>query len=187
MPELDAKKVQYWIDRSEIRDVVNRYARGLDRHDDAVLESVFHPDAVDHHGPWVGPRDEFVRWANHECHNAFGAHTHNMTSHNCEIDGDTAHTETYVIFVLRERATNNVRVGGGRYMDRLEKRNGEWRIVVRRLIMDWRFIADGSVWQKPDSYEHGTWDKSDASYDRPLNLRAADLARMKKAAAPAGA
>lgn len=172
---MDAKeldKIRYWIDRLEIMDCINRYPRGLDRHDDDILASVFWPDAVDNHGAWVGERDAFVEWANHVCHNtSFSGHAHNMTSHTCEIDGDTAHSETYVVFVLRERDSTNVQIGGGRYMDRLEKRDGEWRIALRRLLMDWRIDADGKRWvddQRP--YPQGTWDKTDVSYQRPLKL-----------------
>src|SRR5690606_31431683 len=117
----------------------------LDRHDDEMLRSVFHPDAVDNHGFWVGPRDAFVEWANHECHNALHAHMHNITSHTCEIDGDVAHAESYVIFVHRFKDGKTVHVGGERYLDRLEKRGGEWRIVFRRLILDYRYAADGTV------------------------------------------
>jgi hypothetical protein len=39
---------------------------------------------------------------------------------------------------------------GGRYLDRLEKRDGEWRIALRRLVVDYRYITDGSVF--------GDWD-----------------------------
>jgi hypothetical protein len=171
MPELDTAKLQYWIDRNEIRDVIMRYPRGLDRHDDEILASVYHPDAIDHHGRWVSNRDDFVQWANHVCHNTeYRGHTHNMTSHTCHIDGDTAHSETYAIWVLRHKDGKTVRVGGGRYIDRLERKNGEWRISLRRLIHDWRFEADGTSFNLVNGYQIGTWDKNDPSYERPLRL-----------------
>ncbi|MGH2849678.1 MAG: nuclear transport factor 2 family protein, partial [Solirubrobacteraceae bacterium] len=135
MSDLEAQ-VQQLLDRQEIRDCVNRYARALDRHDDELLASVFHPDAIDNHGPWVGGRTDFVKWANHECHSHLDAHMHHLTTHTCEIDGDMAHTETYVQFVHRYKDGKTVLVGGGRYLDRLERRGGEWRIAVRRLVMD---------------------------------------------------
>jgi len=43
------------------------------------------------------------------------------------------------------------------------KRRGEWRIALRRLIMDWRFFATHAV-RDDDGYVHGTWDRSDISY-----------------------
>ncbi|HWK13926.1 MAG TPA: nuclear transport factor 2 family protein [Rhizobiaceae bacterium] len=171
MDDKELARMRYWMDRLEIQDCINRYPRGLDRHDDDFLASVFWPDAVDNHGAWVGERDAFVEWANHACHDAFSGHAHNLTSHTCEIDGDTAHAETYVIFVLRQREGTNVEIGGGRYVDRLEKRDGEWRIALRRLAMDWRIDADGGRWFKDKRpYPPGTWDRTDISYQRPLDL-----------------
>ena len=56
MSDRDAA-LQLLIDRQEILDCLNRYCRALDRHDDELLTSVFHPDAVDNHGPWAGGRE----------------------------------------------------------------------------------------------------------------------------------
>jgi ketosteroid isomerase-like protein len=181
MSDLEAQ-VQHLLDRQEIRDCVNRYARALDRHDDELLASVFHPDAIDNHGPWIGGRAEFVQWANHECHRHLDAHMHHLTTHTCEIDGHVAHTETYVEFVHRYRDGKTVLVGGGRYLDRLEKRDGGWRIAVRRLVMDYRYTVDGSVFGDPDGYPNGTWDRSDSSYERPLEIPADLRARVAPAA-----
>ena len=163
-------KLQELIDRQEILECVHRYARALDRHDDELLASVFHEDAIDNHGPWVGPRDDFVEWANHECHNALAAHMHHITTHNCELAGDVAHAETYVMFVHRPKTGSEILVGGGRYVDRFEKRNGEWRIALRRVVMDVSYLADGSSFEELSGYPVGTQDKSDLSYSRPLEL-----------------
>jgi len=174
-------KLQTLVDRQEILDCIHTYTRGLDRHDDEILRSVFHPDAVDNHGSWVGGREEFVAWANHVCHNALGGHMHHITSHTCEIDGDVAHTESYVIFVHRYKDGRTVHVAGGRYLDRLEKRDGEWRIAVRRLVVDFRHLADGSVFGDWDGYPKGTQDTSDISYERPLALPDELLAAIRPA------
>jgi hypothetical protein len=176
---MDEGKLQYMLDRLEIQDVIHRYARGLDRHDDDVLRSVFHEDAWDNHGPWVGPREEFVAWANGPCHQHTNAHLHQITTHNCEIDGDVAHTESYCQWVHRLKDEETVTVGGGRYIDRLERRDGEWRIVVRRLVLDFFFEAKGSVFgtEAQRDYAKGTWDRTDLSYERPLQIPDALLAR----------
>lgn len=161
---------QELLDRRAIRDCIYRYARGLDRHDDELLASAFHPDAIDNHGYWVGRLPEFIQWANHEVHDPYLQHNHHLTGHIAEIDGDVAHTETYVIFILRHSDGETVRVGFGRYMDRFERRDGEWRIALRRLALDARMTADGSVFSTDDNYFHGTWDKSDVSYSRPQGV-----------------
>ena len=176
---MDEAKLQYLLDRQEIQDVIHRYARGLDRHDDDILRSVFHDDAVDNHGPWVGPREAFVEWANGPCHGHTNAHLHQISTHNCEIDGDVAHTESYCQWVHRLKDERNVTVGGGRYVDRLEKRDGEWRIVVRRLILDYFYEAEGSVFDTEAQrvYQKGTWDRTDVSYERPLQIPDQVMAR----------
>ena len=171
MPEL-SEQLQRLLDRQEILDCIHRYARALDRHDDELLASVFHPDAIDNHGPWVGGREAFVQWANHECHSHLDAHMHHVTTHTCELDGAVAHTESYVVFVHRYKDGKTVHVGGGRYIDRLEKRDGEWRIAVRRLVMDYRYVADGAVFGDGDGYPTGAQDRSDISYQRPLEVPA---------------
>lgn len=164
------EKIQNLLDRQDILDCINRYTRALDRHDDELLASVFHTDAIDNHGEWIGGRDEFVQWANYVCHNHLNAHMHHVTSHTCELDGDTANTETYVLYIHRYKDGKVVQMAGGRYVDRFEKRDGEWKIAMRRLIMDFRVLADGSIFGEWDGYEKGTQDKSDFSYRRPLEL-----------------
>jgi hypothetical protein len=174
------QELQYLLDRQAILDCVYRYCRGLDRHDPELLASAFHPDAVDNHGNFVGYIPDFVKWGNALHGAGFLAHTHNITCHFADIDGDVAHAESYVIFVLRRKDSTTVLVGGGRYLDRFERRNGIWKIALRRLITDWRFEADGSVFTlSPDGYPHGTWDHQDPSYERPLVLPAEQQKKLE--------
>ncbi len=173
-----ARKVELLLDRQAIHDCVQRYCRGIDRHDEAILESVFHPDAIDNHGRFVGHVPEFIKFANDGHAQNTLSHTHNITCHFAEIEGSTAHAESYVIFCLRQKDEKIVHVGGGRYIDRLEKRDGEWKIVRRRLVMDWRFEGDASVWKQRPTQSVGTWDKNDLSYMRPFELPATVLAEL---------
>jgi hypothetical protein len=167
-------------DRQAILDCIYRVARGLDRHDREIVRSAFHDDAAINISDFVGTLPEFLEWSRAGHEKLYGGHTHNITNHNCSIEGDSAHAESYVIMVLRHRDDSNVTVSGGRYIDRLERRGGEWRIALRRFAPDWRFTADGSVWN-PDrpGIPFGTRDRSDISYDRPLALPPALQARLK--------
>ena len=60
----------------------------------------------------------------------------------------------------------------GRYIDRLERRDGVWRIAVRRATVELAFTADARLLQSryfiAQGYEHGTRDRGDCSYERPL-------------------
>jgi hypothetical protein len=91
---------------------------------------------------------------------------------NCEIDGDTAHAESYCLYALRRRNHKTVILGGGRYIDKLTKENGEWRIKLRELYIDWRGEADATIFDTPSGYPVGSWDRTDVSYRRPLSRRA---------------
>ncbi|MEC9344078.1 MAG: nuclear transport factor 2 family protein [Pseudomonadota bacterium] len=181
MTETPSTTTRELLDRRQIRDCIDRYSRGLDRHDDALLASAFHPDAIDNHGDWIGRLPEFIEWANYEVHEPLLQHNHHITTHTAEIDGDVAVAESYVIYVLRLKDRKTVRVGCGRYVDRLERRNGEWRIALRQLILDLRFTADGAAGNVEDGYYHGTWDRTDISYDRPKGIPADLAAKMEQA------
>jgi hypothetical protein len=166
------KDVQYIKDRTAILDVINRQSRGHDRHDAPLQNSCFWEDGADEHGAWVTPGSRYGEWANETHSQGFSAHLHNITTHTCEIDGDTAHCESYTvgIFQLRHKE-GRAQFMTGRYIDRLERRNGEWRIAVRRTVIEVVLEGD-SQWGGPisDAFPRGTWETDDLSYARPLEL-----------------
>ncbi len=163
-------------DRQAIRDVVNRYSRGVDRQDKEILVSCYHPDALDDHGMFVGPADDFFDWTepSHLC--MFDGHQHIIANHTCELDGDTAHCETYYVFAGMAKATGKLEMSGGRYIDRMEKRNGEWRIAARKCVVEWgtEAMATPETMQVYEPVGKRARDRSDLSYDRPLMI---DMAR----------
>jgi hypothetical protein len=56
----------------------------------------------------------------------------------------------------------------------LERRDGEWRIAVRRSPVDGLLVGDASLLASPafiqQGYVKGMQDKRDLSYQRPLTL-----------------
>src|SRR5579871_4204073 len=91
-------RVQQLIDRQDILDCLMRYSRGVDRFDVDMIRSVYHPDATDEHGAFVGNPEQFVEWVL-DLHGTGQISTqHQLTNHSCEIDGNTAHSETYFFF-----------------------------------------------------------------------------------------
>jgi len=115
---------------------------------------------------------EYAAWANSSHARTSVAHTHNITTHSVEIDGDIAHAESNVIVVLLGKNGTTAQFISGRYLDRLERRDGRWRIAVRRSTVEVMFTADASVLQssffKQAGYIRGTRDHGDLSYQRPL-------------------
>jgi SnoaL-like domain len=175
------KNVRYLMDRSEILDCISRHARGCDRHDVDLIASAYHGDGVDEHGHAVNSGPAYGDWANTTHAETSRVHTHNITTHTCEVDGDAAHAESYVIVVLVGPDAKSAQFITGRYIDRLERRNGQWRIAVRRSTVEGMFLADSRVLQSSfftdKGYLVGTRDRTDLSYQRPLTIDAPAPAR----------
>lgn len=164
----DPAKLQMLIDREEIRDATLRYTRGLDRHDTELLLSAYHPDARDDHGGFIGSREGFAEVNNALHARHWARHQHHMTNQTIEIDGDSAHAETYVIVNL-VRADGTVDLAGSRYVDRLERRDGIWAITDRVCVLEWAGeLGKGGNIPPFDLFILGRWDREDISYVRPL-------------------
>lgn len=175
------RDVRYLLDRSEILDVISRHARGCDRHDVDLIGAAYHPDGVDEHGHALNSGTEYGEWANATHAETSRVHTHNITTHTCEINGDTAHAESYAIVVLIGLDGKSAQFITGRYIDRLERRDGSWRIAVRRSTVEGMFLGDARVLQSSffteKGYLVGTRDHTDLSYERPLAIETPAPAR----------
>jgi hypothetical protein len=168
------RDVQYLKDRAEILDVVANQARGHDRHDAELLTDVYHSDGIDEHGATVNPGPAYGEWANRTHELAAQAHLHHITTHTCEIEGDTAHAESYVLGAMLSPDGKTASILSGRYLDRLERRDGRWRLALRRCTVEVGWNADASFLQTKffarAGFLKGTWDRTDLSYTRPLTL-----------------
>lgn len=171
--QLEAR-LRYLEDRTAILDCIARHARGCDRHDSEVLASAYHEDGIDEHGYAVNPGPRYADWAN-PAHEALAQqHMHNITTHLCEIEGDVAHAESYVIGLFLDPDGKTGRVLAGRYADRLERREGEWRIALRRSTVEVVLTGDATSLTSPAfaelGYLKGLWNRRDVTYQRPLTL-----------------
>ncbi len=173
--------VRYLMDRQAIADCIAQHARGHDRHDVELLTATYHDDGVDEHGHVVNPGPAYAEWANATHATSSASHLHNVTTHTCEIDGDTAHAESYVMVVLLSPDEKTTSIMCGRYVDRLEKRDGAWRIAVRRATVDAVATGDASMLHHPffqeQGYIRGSRDETDVSYQRPVSLEGPEPAR----------
>jgi len=183
------EKLQALLDEREIIQALTRYTRGLDRHDDALIESAFWPDATDWHADAARTPAELATWGNdlHATHTR--GHQHFLSNFTIELDGDQAHVETYVNFVLWRRNAPMVDISGGRYLDRMERRNGEWRIAERVVVVDWTSEAPEGTDPKGTlkHYVWGSWGAEDPSFARPLSGEVALAAKAAKAGKAPGA
>jgi hypothetical protein len=168
-------RLEQLLEREDILDCLRRFSRGMDRFDRELFLSAFHPDAVIAAGEYVGGPVPLYDWASDMHHKGQVATHHNLLNVTCEIDGDTAHTETYYLFVGRNRDGTNW-MAGGRYVDRLERRNGAWKIALRCNAIEWSGMVptmDIPFANVPGLELNGVASRSkeDISYRRPLTNR----------------
>ncbi|MBM9464033.1 nuclear transport factor 2 family protein [Aeromicrobium sp. YIM 150415] len=157
-------------DRQQIMDCLHRYTRGVDRLDREMLLSAFHADAIDDHGIFRGTAAEFADWAFDLHRTRHRGHQHYITNHTCDLDGDTAHTETYFMMVGQNVDGTPVTLHGGRYVDRLERRAGRWAIAYRLSLVEWVGGITPPDLPAAKRVQGGVIarDRSDVSYIRPL-------------------
>lgn len=130
-------ELQKLHDESAIREVLTRYCRAIDRCDLELLKSVYWPDAGDDHIVFSGNAIAFADFVIPMLKEHTEATQHLIANCWLQIDGDVACGETYVQAYHRLRSDGSAVVVGGRYLDRLERRHGEWRIADRKVIIDW--------------------------------------------------
>jgi hypothetical protein len=169
--QLDEAALQRLLDKEAIREASLCYTRGIDRHDPKIMARAYHNGAVDDHGAYIGNAEGFVQYANEVHSQHWTTHHHYVSNQTIELDGDTAHVESYFLATLR-RPTGVVDMVGGRYVDRFERLDGRWAVADRACLVEWSGELqprEGEV--DPDLYLRGAWDQSDLSYQRPLSLQ----------------
>ena len=141
-------------DRLEIQALTYRWCRAVDRRDWELVRDCFHPDGHDDHGVYVGGVDGMIAWLQ-ERHAEISQSMHHAGNMLIEFAGpDRAVVETYVVaeqhypesaraariaMLGEEVGTQKGEVvmhGGGRYVDIVEKRNGEWRVFRRTVVYE---------------------------------------------------
>jgi hypothetical protein len=174
MTESDAD-VRELIDRQRIWECLLSYTRGMDRLDRDLVLAAYHPNGMEDHGAFMASCETFADQvlAFHRAEENLTQHI--MSNHRCEIEGNMAHAETYVsCYAVNREGKGSYSLG--RFIDRLEKRDGRWGIVDRVCVREGStdfprnaFVADFSA--EPKSLARPTRDKADPSYLRPLKVR----------------
>jgi hypothetical protein len=132
------EKLRSFLDQAKIRDCIVRLARGEDRRDAGLIRASYWPDSRSDYGVFEGDFDAYLAWV------VPGADAITNTQHVLgqsfiELAGDKASVETQVISYHRVDMGEGERDTciGGRYLDRFERRGGEWRIAHRTMLYDW--------------------------------------------------
>jgi hypothetical protein len=153
--------LQRLVDREEIRDVVLRFARAIDRLDIDLGRTVFWEDGGFEDGIVEGRAEDFMPALLGDTVRAMFAATQHFIS-NIRVDFESsslAFSESYFLAFhllnpgrealdamlgaarMQELGSDYGRayelMVGGRYFDRFERRGDIWRIKKRRFVCDW--------------------------------------------------
>lgn len=165
-----APEVRRLLDEAAIRRVHLDYCRGVDRRDWDLVRSCYHADAVDHHGPFTGGVAEFIEWAL-EVSVSVVSTTHFVGNQIVDVRGDVAWHEAYCRAFHRLIATDVEPavdwVVNVRYLDRMERRDGRWKIADRLVVhdSDRRDLVAGTGELSP-GWLPGGFSPDDPSYNR---------------------
>jgi hypothetical protein len=125
------------LDKDAIRDCLYRYCRGIDRADEELLRSVYWPDAHDSHGAYVGSASGFVAQAVPRLRSG-GRGVHQISNILIELHGDAAAVESSFLALQTNAVAPTLETFlCGRYLDRFERRDAQWRIAERTVVYDW--------------------------------------------------
>jgi hypothetical protein len=166
------RTVRYLKDRQDILDCLQRESRGRDRHDSALVASCYWEDGCNDNGRSVTPARDYAEAQNAAHAAGFAATTHSITNHTCEIDGDVAYCETYCIGGLLAKDLATCKFVSSRFVDQFERRGGEWRIKLRRVVIEMVSEGDASWLQSPaiSGFLRGQPVGQDPSYHRPVRI-----------------
>lgn len=167
--------------KAAIHDALLRYARGIDRGDVPMALSAFHPDARLRHGhvgeasplEWVTfvisrpPIDRIGLDTGSPADDIVESQQHHVTNHHIKVRGNEAYSEAYFLeYTVTLRGTHRyLTSAGGRYVERYERREGDWRIIERDAVRDWDgvqlLLGRFPGWEKSPQ---GRRDRDDPSY-----------------------
>jgi hypothetical protein len=128
---------------------------------------VYHPDAIEEHGPVVGSPLEFLESMKDDTMSPERRPLpvqHVITNTSFEIHGDVAYGESYCEVRRVDEQGGMFIEGFARLVDRFERREGEWRIAHRRALLEYGGGPGGK--HALDEWLSGTRDRSDPSYER---------------------
>jgi len=171
--ETEMARLRSVVDKQDIRDVLMRFTRGIDRLDEALLRSCFHANSHDDHGHFKGNGREFAAFIVKSIAERAHHTTHSIANVLIELDDDdenVGRSEAYVLAYLRrtdDAGKEWLDFFAGRYVDRFERRDGVWRIARRVVVHDWSASTElgaGSFPLPMDSFTQGRRDRDDLVY-----------------------
>ena len=164
-------QLQDLIDKQAIMELSYRYSRGCDRVDVDLLAGVYWPDGTDDHGMFKGSATEYLDWVIPVLEAMVATH-HDNTNILIDLDGDKAAGEVHWTgyYQVEIDGASHDQLAVGRYIDRYERRNGEWRILHRTCVTDWFRMepTNRDLRGNPDQTLVGKRGREDLVYQRDM-------------------
>ena len=154
-------------DRLAILDILAGHSRGLDRLDLDLLRAVYWEDAQVDYGFFKGLAHEFAGLVVGALSGGYELTQHVLGNSLVDLDGDAARVETLVTAWHLEPGAEREMMSTGRYLDKLEKRAGTWKLSHRLVLIDWvrRYdITNEREDEQFDALGKGRHDREDPSY-----------------------
>ena len=129
--------VETLLDRAAIRDVLLRYARGVDRRDLAMVRACFTSDCA-YEGTLARGTIADALASLADRLGRYAGTMHLLGNQLIDVTGDTATSETSCVAYHRLADGGADFVTGVRYLDDFARDGDDWRIRRRAVRLDWQ-------------------------------------------------
>jgi hypothetical protein len=161
-------RLQEVLDHYEITKTLNEYCHSCDRCDVTGVESVYVEDSWDDHGIFQATGPDFAKAIVPNILETSESMYHLLGQSMIKVDGDEAGAETYFLAgsrMVEEDGQVVVNQLGGRFVDRLVRVDGGWKIKYRVVLRDWTIsLPLEKDWVTATSLKPGQRSNADHSY-----------------------
>ena len=124
-------------DRLAIHDILSIHSRGLDRLDADSIQSAYWPDADVDYGSYKGNAHIFAGLVVGALEGQYELTRHCLSNTLINFSKNCALCESNVNAGHLLAGAEEEMLFYGRYLDKLEKRDGRWKILHRQVVVDW--------------------------------------------------
>jgi hypothetical protein len=132
------------------------------------MASVYARESWDDHGIMKAPGDEFSQAMCKMAGETTETLAHSLGQSLITVNGDEAGAETYFIAVAHDTRPDGTRMCnqlGGRFVDRLVREDGRWKVKHRIAVRDWSVAVPLTHdWDSSNTLTPGARSDADPSY-----------------------
>jgi hypothetical protein len=157
MGDARVERVEGWLDKLELAELVAVLSSAVDRADAERIVSCYAEESYDDHGAFKGSGRAFAEFV---CGPGSMSRMHHLLGQSVfDVQGEEAWGETF--FVFHGAVGTSALSGCGRYVDYFRRIDGRWKLVYRRVVPDEIPAGDDL-----SAYWQARHDGTDPAYDR---------------------